>query len=917
MEAKKYVYLFEEGDATMRDLLGGKGANLCEMARLALPVPPGFVITTEACLEYYTQGNHFPEGLWEDVQEHVHGLERTMGRQFGSSENPLLVSVRSGAKVSMPGMMDTILNLGINDEVAEGLGKQMGDHRPALDAYRRFIQIFGDVVMDIDSDTFESILDKHKQEAGIEVDYQLGAEDLLGVIDDYKSAVIQESEGPVSEDPWEQLREAIDAVFKSWNNPRAISYRDHYHIPQDLGTAVTIMAMVFGNISDDSGTGVLFTRNPATGEREVYGEYLPNAQGEDVVAGIRTPMPIDTLAESLPQVHKQLMGLTQQLERHYRDVQDVEFTVERGRLFLLQTRNAKRTAHAAVKTAVEMANEGLITTDDALKRVDAEELTQLFVPRFEGKALEAATESGARLARGFGASPGAATGKVFFDATRAVEWANRGDSVILVRPETNPDDIHGIIASAGVVSSRGGVTSHAAVVTRGLGKSCIVGCEELVVDVSGRTFTANGRTIGEGEEISVDGTTGEIFTGSIPTVQPDLTELEDARTLLSWADEARSLEVWANADTPSDAQRAVSMGAEGIGLCRTEHMFLGPERLPVVQKVLVNAPQAERWAQERPGATSNPLPREEAPPGVREFHQGLEQLKSLQVEDFIGILRAMGERPVIIRLLDAPLHEFLPKYKELVKKVEELKARGASQEELSPHQESLRLVESLREANPMLGHRGCRLGLSFPSIYEMQVEAIMAAAAILGREGLAVQPEIMIPLTSHVNELHRLRQRLVPVADEVQRQMEATVSYKFGTMIEVPRACTTAAEIAREADFFSFGTNDLTQTTYGYSRDDAEAKFLRFYLQEGILPRNPFETLDAEGVGALISIAVEQGRRTQPGLEMGICGEHGGDPASIAFCHNAGLNYVSCSPFRVPVARLAAAQAALDLDNQT
>ena len=912
MQANKFLYLFQEGNAEMRELLGGKGANLCEMARLGLPVPPGFVITTEACLEYYTQGNQLPEGLWEDVQEHLKGLERTMGQQFGSSQNPLLVSVRSGAKVSMPGMMDTILNLGINDEVAEGLGRQMGDRRPALDAYRRFIQAFSDVVIDVDSSTFESILEGHKREAGVELDYQLGAENLLKVIADYKTAVIEASGGPVPEDPWEQLRQSLEAVFKSWNNPRAISYRDHYRIPHDLGTAVTVMVMVFGNVSDDSGTGVLFTRNPATGEKEVYGEYLPNAQGEDVVAGIRTPMPITSLAESLPQVHQQLMALTQQLERHYQDVQDVEFTVERGRLFLLQTRNAKRTAPAAVKTAVDMVKEGLITTNQALKRVDAEELSQLFVPRFEVKALETATTSGAHLARGFGASPGAATGKVLFDATRAVEWANHGNSVILVRPETNPDDIHGIIASDGIVTSRGGITSHAAVVTRGMGKSCIVGCEELVVDVSGRTFTANGRTIAEGEEISVDGTTGEIFAGTIPTVQPDLAELEDAQTLLSWADEARRLGVWANADTPSDAQMAVSMGAEGIGLCRTEHMFLGLERVPVVQNVLVNAPQAERWAQEHPDATHNPSALEEAPPGVRVFYQALDQLKALQIEDFVGILRAMGERPVIIRLLDAPLHEFLPRYEELFSKVAELEARGASQEELNPHQESLRLVESLREANPMLGHRGCRLGLSFPSIYEMQVEAIMTAAVILVREGFSVHPEIMIPLTSHVNELRRLRQRLVPLADEVQRQMDSSIDYKFGTMIEVPRACTTAGEIAREADFFSFGTNDLTQTAYGYSRDDAEAKFLRYYLQEGILPENPFETLDAEGVGALIRMAVEQGRRTQPDLEVGICGEHGGDPASIAFCHRVGLDYVSCSPFRVPVARLAAAQAALD-----
>ncbi len=912
MQTKKFIYRFSEGNADMRDLLGGKGANLCEMARLALPVPSGFVITTEACLEYYVQGNQLPGGLWEDIQEHMHELESTMGRKFGSSENPLLVSVRSGAKVSMPGMMDTILNLGINDAVAEGLGRQMGDRRPALDAHRRFLQIFAQVVMGMDSSTFEHILEGHKKEASVELDHQLGPEHLLGVIADYKTAVIETTGAPAPEDPWEQLRQAVKAVFESWNNPRAISYRDHYRIPHDLGTAVTIMAMVFGNVSDDSGTGVLFTRNPSNGEKEVYGEYLPNAQGEDVVAGLRNPLPISSLARSQPQVHRQLTDTAKELERHYRDVQDMEFTVERGRLFMLQTRSAKRTGHAAVKTAIDMVEEGLISTEEALKRVDAEELTQLFVPRFDEKALEMAMTSGARLAQGFGASPGAATAKVVFDATNAVEWANRGEPVILVRPETNPDDIHGIIASVGVVTSRGGVTSHAAVVTRGLGKPCIVGCEDLVVDVAGRTLTANGRTIAEGGEISIDGATGEIFANAIPTVQPDLEELEDAQTLLSWADDARRLGVMANADTPADAQQALSMGAEGIGLCRTEHMFFNPpERIPAVQKVLVNAPEAERWAQEHPNLALSSSNLEQAPARVREFYQALDQLRTLQTEDFTGILRVMGERPVIIRLLDAPLHEFLPRHDELFRRVIELETKGASQEELRPHQEILRLVESLREANPMLGHRGCRLGLSYPTIYEMQVEAIITAAATLVKEGLSVHPEIMIPLTSHVNEMRRMRQRLVPVADRVQQQMDTKVSYKFGTMIELPRACLTAGEIAQEADFFSFGTNDLTQTTYGFSRDDAEGKFLRYYMQEAILPEDPFKTLDAEGMGILIRMAVEQGRRTRPGLEMGICGEHGGDPASVAFCHQVGLDYVSCSPFRVPVARLAAAQAAL------
>ncbi len=907
-QTKKLTYRFDEGNASMRNLLGGKGANLCEMAQLGLPVPPGFIITTEACLDYYDRGHQLPEGLWEDVVEQVDWLNQAIGREFGSVANPLLVSVRSGARVSMPGMMDTILNLGVNDEIVAGLARLMGDRRPALDAYRRFLQIFAGVVMEVEASTFEDILARHKQEAGVTMDHELDADRLSAVIADFKEAARRAAGRDAPQDPWQQLREAIQAVFRSWNSPRANRYRDHYKIPHDWGTAVNVMSMVFGNLGEDSGTGVLFTRNPGNGQKEPYGEYLANGQGEDVVAGIRNPDPISSLATGLPQVYGQLARMAEQLEGHYRDVQDMEFTVERSRLYILQTRDAQRTVQAAVKTAVDMVGEGLITREDALRRVNPEELSQLFVPRFDSEGADMVIPEA--LARGSGASPGAASGKAYFDATRATEAGKRGVPVILVRPETKPDDLHGILESKGILTSRGGVTSHAALITRGLGVPCVVGAEELQVDVQAQLFSANGHTIREGDDISVDGTTGEVFAGAIPTTQPDLEELHEAQTLLSWADDVRRLGVWANADTPMDARRAVSMGAEGIGLCRTEHMFLGPERVPVVQKLLINAQEAERWQTDNPG--SDPTESGELPPGVAEFYNALAHLKKLQIEDFTGILQAMGERPVIIRLLDAPLHEFLPRYEELVRELAVLEAREAPAKELRVREDFLQLVESLRESNPMLGHRGCRLGLTFPAIYEMQVEAIVTASARLIQEGISVHPEVMIPLTSHVNEMKRLKDCLTTVADRVQGELGAKMDYLFGTMIEVPRAALTAGQIAEVSDFFSFGTNDLTQTTYGFSRDDAEGKFLNRYIEEGVLPANPFATLDAEGVGALIRIGVEQGRLTRPDLEVGICGEHGGDPASVAFCHREGLDYVSCSPFRVPVARLAAAQAALE-----
>ena len=912
VSTRKLIYRFDEGDASMRDLLGGKGANLCEMARLGLPVPPGFIIATEACLDYYERDDQLPPGLWEGVQEHMGWLGNTIGREFGSTTNPLLVSVRSGARVSMPGMMDTVLNLGINDGIAPGLAALMGDERPALDAYRRFLQMFSSVVMRVESSSLEEVLARHKDQAGVKLDYELSGAQLRDVIRDFNGAIEEAAGRRVPEDPWQQLREAVQAVFQSWNSARAIRYRDHYNIPHDWGTAVSVVAMVFGNQGEDSGTGVLFTRNPSTGERDLYGEYLSNGQGEDVVAGIRNPEPISHLRERHPQIYTQLAELARLLESHYKDVQDMEFTVEKGQLYMLQTRSAQRTVQAAVKTAVDMVDEGLIDAKDALKRVNAEELTQLFVPRFDVMAREKAVAAEALLAQGFGASPGAATGKVYLDATRAAEAGKRGTPVILVRPETKPDDIHGILESKGVLTSRGGVTSHAAVVTRGLGIPCVVGCEKLQIDLENKDFTASGRTIREGDDISVDGTTGEVFDGVIPTFQPDLDELWEARVLLSWADDARRLGVMANADTPADARRAVIMGAQGIGLCRTEHMFLGPERVPVVQRMLINAQAAEDWDRENPQAAARRAPQEELPQGVREFHEALAALKQLQVEDFTGILREMGVRPVIIRLLDAPLHEFLPPYESLVMESVRLESSGASPEEVRSHEQFLRLVESLREVNPMLGLRGCRLGLTFPAIYEMQVEAIMVASARLISEGLAVRPEIMIPLVSHVNELRRLKDGLTAVADRVQQELDTKVGYLFGTMIEVPRAALTAGQVAQVAEFFSFGTNDLTQTTYGFSRDDAEGKFLNRYLEEEILPVNPFVTLDPDGVGALVRMAVDQGRRTRPDLEVGICGEHGGDPASVAFCHREGLDYVSCSPFRVPVARLAAAQAALE-----
>ncbi|MCH8987499.1 MAG: pyruvate, phosphate dikinase [Chloroflexi bacterium] len=906
----KLVYRFDEGNASMADLLGGKGSNLCEMARLGLPVPPGFVISTQVCRDYLTKNQTLPERLEAAVRKNIRRLEKSIGRNFGSNSSPLLVSVRSGARISMPGMMDTILNLGINDQIVEGLATMMGDPRPAYDAYRRFLQIYSQVVMEVEAEAFERVLAEHKQRAGVSQDHQLTAEQLQGVVADFKRVAKEATGYEPPSDPWEQLMAAVEAVFRSWNTPRAIFYRDHNKIDHDMGTAVTIMTMVFGNLGPSSGTGVLFTRNPSTGKAQVYGEFLTNAQGEDVVAGVRTPEPIASLRDVLPDCYGQLMDLAKKLETHYADVQDVEFTIENARLFLLQTRNAKRTPMAAVKTAVDMANEGLISQSQALRRVDAEELSHLLVPQFSDAISKEVLED-RFLARGAPASPGAASGIVCFDATKAADLAAAGEAVILVRPETKPDDIHGIMAAVGVVTSRGGVTSHAAVVARGLGKPCIVGCEGIQVDLGAGVFTADGKTVHEGEQISMDGASGSVYLGKLDTVQPSLDDLPEANELLRWADQTRKLGVMANADTPSDATQALIMGAEGIGLCRTEHMFLDPKRLPAVRQMLLNAEAAEAWRRANNDRVFRAENEKDAAQAVFDFYEALDQVRELQTGDFSGILRVMGARPVIIRLLDAPLHEFLPPYETLLIELLELRHAGAPLADLEEKETFLQLVDSLRESNPMLGHRGCRLGLSFPAIYRMQVEAIITAAALLVKEGLDVNPEIMVPLTVDVEEMRRLRQDLSLVAAQVQERLGVKVHYKFGTMIETPRAALTAGEIAKESDFFSFGTNDLTQMTFGFSRDDAEGKFLRSYIDEGILPNDPFASIDLLGVGALVKMGVDAGRLENPNLEIGICGEHGGDPASVVFCHEAGLDYVSCSPFRVPVARLAAAQAAL------
>ncbi len=953
------MYLFEEGNASMRDLLGGKGAGLAEMTRLGLPVPPGFTITTKAC-NAYSRGGRFPPGLLKQVEDALSTVEAKSGRKFGDAANPLLVSVRSGAKFSMPGMMDTVLNVGLNDETVVALARISGNERWAWDSYRRLLSMFGRIVKDIDAHKFEAILERHKEKTAGGKDAELTTEMLRAVVDDYKALYRSELREEFPQKPKDQLREAIGAVFRSWNGKRAVDYRNFNKIPHNLGTAANVQMMVFGNMGSDSGTGVAFTRNPSTGEKALYGEYLSNAQGEDVVAGIRTPLKITDLKEHFPAVYEQFASVAQLLEKHYRDVQDVEFTVEGGKLYMLQTRSGKRTAQAAVKIAVDMVGEGLISREEALLRVEPLHVIQLLLPRFDEEAKRAATKEGRYLAKGLNASPGAATGYVSFDPDEA-EHLGRDEkkAVILVRTETSPDDVHGMLHAKGILTAHGGATSHAAVVARGLGLPCVAGCESLRIDYTNALFRVGDKVVHSGDFISIDGTTGEVFDGPIRTIDPDFERELDLRKLLSWADEARRLQVWANADYPRDAQRARKFGAQGIGLCRTEHMFFETDRLPIVHDMILAASdyrrtnaqihtlraELESAKEEKKNDIERRLAQLE--PVYEDLTRGylgsLEKLGRLQKEDFVGILRAMAGLPVIIRLIDPPLHEFLPSYDTLLVEVtklrmgranpgllgstatsqedkafvEEVEKAGAGDlakgiEVLLPQRERLlAVVAATKEANPMLGLRGCRLGIMYPEITEMQVRAIFEAACELKKGGVEVHPEIMIPLVGHVHELENQRAALESEAKKVMDREGLAVDYKFGTMIEIPRAALTADEIAMHAEFFSFGTNDLTQTTFGYSRDDAEGKFLLQYVDSKILPFNPFQTIDREGVGQLMRGCVQKGRKVRPTLEVGICGEHGGDPQSIELCDEIGLNYVSCSPFRVPVARLAAAHAKL------
>ncbi|HET6770280.1 MAG TPA: pyruvate, phosphate dikinase [Actinomycetota bacterium] len=923
----KFVYDFSQGNKGMKDLLGGKGANLAEMTNLRLPVPPGFTITTKACNERLASGD-FPEGLDREIDEHLRRLENRMGRRLGDTENPLLVSVRSGAKYSMPGMMDTVLNLGLNDRSVLGLARQAGSDRFAYDSYRRFIQMFAKIVMGVPGELFEEALERAKAKKGPEAkDTDLEAVDLLDVVEHFKDIVRDQSGHLFPDDPRKQLHMAIEAVFASWTNERAKTYRKQYRIPDDLGTAVNVVAMVFGNLGDDSGTGVAFTRDPATGQKGAYGDYLPNAQGEDVVAGIRNALALAELNHINPEAYRQLLQVMATLEKHYRDMCDVEFTIEKGKLWMLQTRVGKRTGAAAVKMAVDMVGERLISRDEAIARVEPEQLDQLLHPQFDPKAKVDV------LAKGLNASPGAAVGKAVFDADSAAARGAKGEDVILVRRETNPDDLHGMIAARGILTSHGGKTSHAAVVARGMGKPAVCGAEALKIDVAGRKFSAGRTTVSEGDVISIDGTTGRIVVGKVPLVEPKLSA--DFETLLSWADRVRQLNVRTNADDGPSAAKARKFGAEGIGLCRTEHMFgtVGDPRLPIFRQVILAAPQAraaqlalidaEKEASEARGkakrAAEETVKEAKAAlksPEVRPYFEGLKKLLTGQRRDFESIFKAMDGLPVTIRLLDPPLHEFLPSSKELelAMATPALKASKDILREFGGKrgtEKVLREVMALEENNPMLGLRGCRLGILYPDIYRTQVQAIIEAACNVKKKGGDPHVEIMVPLVAVREELTAVAADVREVAEQVLGQRKMELPYLVGTMIELPRAALAADEIAEDADFFSFGTNDLTQTAFGFSRDDVEGKFLARYLEEKILPMNPFETLDERGVGDLVLTACQKGRKTKEDLKLGICGEHGGDPASVHFFHNAGLDYVSCSPYRVPLARLAAAQAVL------
>jgi len=874
----KYVYDLAEGSAEMRSLLGGKGANIAEMHRIGVPVPDGFTVTTEACVAAMNADGAWPAGLWEETLDRLAALEERTGRRLGDPEHPLLVSVRSGAVFSMPGMMDTILNLGLGDVAVRGLAAESGNPRFAWDSYRRFVQMFGEVVLGVPGDEYEHALSVLKRERGVGADTDLSAEDLEGLVGTFRSITAEHADTDgLSDDPREQLRLAIEAVFRSWQNPRAAVYRRANDIADDLGTAVNIQQMVFGNLGESSATGVCFTRDPATGERALYGEFLVNAQGEDVVAGIRTPRPLGELEAVLPDAFRELTETMERLETHYRDMQDIEFTVEQGTLYLLQTRTGKRTAQAAVRAAREMADEGLITREEAVQRIDPDQLDQLLHPTIDPDATRDV------VARGLNASPGAGLGAIVLDADTAEARGRTGTPVILVRWETTPDDIHGVIAAQGVVTAHGGMTSHAAVVARGMGKPCVAGVDGLAIDLDARAITIGGRRFAEGDMITIDGTTGEVFAGELPLVPPRFDE--DFTTITAWADGIRRLRVRANADTPDDAARARGFGAEGIGLCRTEHMFMSEERLPWVRAMIL-----ARDAEERAAA--------------------LDRLAPMQQEDFEGILRAMDGLPVTIRLLDPPLHEFLPSLLDATREVDRLQAGGDATERAAA-EALLARVKELTESNPMLGTRGCRLGLLYPEIYAMQARAIVRAALAVAAGGGDPRPEIMIPLVGFAEELRRMRLLVEEVAAE-ELTGGAEIDFTVGTMIELPRAAVTADQIAAYADFFSFGTNDLTQTVLGLSRDDAEGRFLAQYLDDDVIARNPFQTLDVDGVGAVVAMGTERGRSVKPDLKCGVCGEHGGDPASVRFFHQVGIDYVSCSPFRVPIARLAAAQAALD-----
>ncbi len=880
MTQNKRVWLFREGNADMRNLLGGKGANLAEMTNLGLPVPPGLTITTETCMDYINAGNKMPEGLMDEVKAALKDVEAQKGQKFGDAENPLLVSVRSGARVSMPGMMETILNLGLNDQTVEAMIKLTNNPRFCYDSYRRFLTMFGSVAWEMDRQKyFESELEKVKEREGVKQDTEISAEGLKSLIPVYKNLIKEVTGKEFPQDPYVQLQEAIEAVFRSWNIPRAVAYRNMNKIDHNFGTAVNVQSMVFGNMGDDCATGVSFTRNPATGENKFYGEYLTNAQGEDVVAGIRTPKPIAALETEMPELYKQYVEIAKKLELGYKDVQDMEFTIERGKLYILQTRNGKRTAAAAVRIAVEMHEEGIISKERAIQLVDPYTVNQILLPCFDSKAMAEAH----KIAQGVNASPGAAVGKIVFDTEEAAKRGEAGEKVILVRVETCPDDIHGMAVSQGVLTLRGGATSHAAVVAKGMGKPCVSGCEDMKIDLANETLTGfDGKVYHKDDIISLDGGKGIVMEGAVKLVEAQIDD--NWNKFFSWVDEIKQLKVEANADTPKDIANALKFGAEGVGLCRTEHMFMDPDRLPWVQKMIIAGTVDAR-------------------------REALDKLLPMQYSDFYAMFKAIGDKPMTVRLLDPPLHEFLPSKEELIKEVATLKALGKDAKE---KEDMLHIVEGLSESNPMMGLRGCRLGLTYPEINEMQVRAIFEAACDVKKEGIDVKPWVMIPLIGHVNELKVAKEILEKVAELVMAEKGIKVEYKFGTMIEIPRAALTADEVAEYAEFFSFGTNDLTQMTFGYSRDDAEGKFLNRYVEQKILPANPFETLDQKGVGQLIEMSMTKGHAVNPNLVGGVCGEHGGDPDSVKFCHRIGLNYTSCSPFRIPQAKLAAAQAVVE-----